>query len=138
MITIIKPNMFRGLQITEDPPSESWLFGGINGAGNNLVIGDEPAENIRTDSISQFTGYTDQNGTKIFEGDVAFSYSLPVKIFVKVVFNQAQGRYEMHFLNDVFYRELNASTVKFWKVVGNIYQTENLVDECRNLIEGGN
>ena len=128
--------MFRGLQIIDDPPSESWLFGGINAAGNNLIIGNEPAENIRSDSISQFTGYTDQDGTKIFEGDIAFSYSLPVKIFVKAVYSHSQGRWEMHFLNDVFYRELNASTVKFWKVIGNIYQKDNLVDECRNLIEG--
>lgn len=128
--------MFRGLKIVSDPYSETWIFGGINSAGNNIILGNEPAEDVRSSTISQFSGFTDQNGTKIFEGDVAFSHSLPVKIFVKAVFNQSNGRWEMHFLNDVFYRELNMNTVKFWQVIGNIYQKDNLVDECRNLIEG--
>lgn len=108
-----------------------WEYGFLSIEPKGLVI-KEPYKNessnvwhIDADTVGQYTGLTDKNGTKIFEGDIV-KYGDTVH---NVVFEQRNGTAyfglvysTLETLSFGYYQDL-----KQIEVIGNIYDNPNLV-----------
>ena len=89
---------------------------------------------VDAQSIGQFTGLTDKNGKKIFEGDIInYEYETfnKQKILVKYViqYNADEARFRAELTNDGIIYDLLTfrETQKRAEVIGNIYDNEELL-----------
>lgn len=112
----------------------NWVYGGIfpqNGDGDFAIIyQQEPTVEkypVYADTVGQYTGLTDKNGTKIFEGDIV-KYGDTVH---NVVFEQRNGTAyfglvysTLETLSFGYYQDL-----KQIEVIGNIYDNPELLKE---------
>lgn len=86
---------------------------------------------VYADTVGQYTGLTDKNGTKIFEGDIV-SFRHPFKnrqgiylvSFIASGFN-CENFYQPHFDSpcDAF-----SEGTEYFEVIGNIYDTPELLE----------
>ena len=106
-----------------------WVYGLITKPHHSVY--DFPAEMINTEGISgievdyktigQYTGLTDMNGTKIFEGDIVETMSIQ-EVYVRFV----QGNFYACHGGTVWTLRSCADSVK---VVGNIYDNPEMVSQ---------
>lgn len=115
----------------------NWVYGGIfpqNGDGDFAIIyQQEPTIEkypVYADTVGQYTGLTDKNGKKIFEGDIV-KYGDTVH---KVVFEQRNGTAyfglvysTLETLSFGYYQDL-----KQIEVIGNIYDNPKLLGKGVN------
>lgn len=113
-----------------------WKYGFLSIEPQGLVI-QEPYKNnssnvwhIDADTVGQYTGLTDKNGTKIFEGDIV-KYGDTVH---NVVFEQRNGTAyfglvysTLETLSFGYYQDL-----KQIEVIGNIYDDPELLGDENN------
>lgn len=111
----------------------NWVYGGIfpqNGDGDFAIIyQQEPTVEkypVYADTVGQYTGLTDKNGTKIFEGDI-----VKYGDTVHNVFEQRNGTAyfglvysTLETLSFGYYQDL-----KQIEVIGNIYDNPELLKE---------
>lgn len=97
---------------------------------------------VNPDTIGQFTGMTDKNGVKIFEGDIVCKRDLTFNLQHKgvVVYNSAIGCFRIHSeskgttmrmgfeASDVYNDGQCTVPVKYdYEVIGNIYDNPDLL-----------
>ena len=122
------------------PVDGQWVYGGVlQGIGYFSVIyggknANDPSEGLEkwcvyTDTLGQFTGLTDKNGTKIFEGDIVQFYgTYNLEVFIE------NGHTEIRWFDtvtnseckDMFYG--NDEELGECEVIGNIHDNPELLN----------
>jgi uncharacterized phage protein (TIGR01671 family) len=114
----------------------NWVYGGIfpqNGEGDFAIIyQQEPTIKkypVYADTVGQYTGLTDKNGTKIFEGDILdFSDRSDGDGYGVVVYDTNET--EFGIVYDSIYEGLGRHYYsKDIEVIGNIYDNPELLKE---------
>ena len=122
-----------------------WKYGFLSIEPQGLVI-KEPYKNdssnvwhIESDTIGQYTGFTDKNGAKIFEGDIlAFDDMDGSKGIYEVFWDGNNGKFviaasgnrnyvdDFELFDELFERN---EYFKWFTVIGNIYDSPELLKE---------
>ena len=121
----MKEILFKGKRVdngewTEGYFFKSWdkvfLLWGMTGDSPNM-------EEVIPETVGQYTGLTDKNGKKIFEGDIL------LKGFEKVLvkWNANQCRWGIY-SNNYEICGFNESTQGYFEVIGNIYDNSELLE----------
>lgn len=112
--------LFRGY----NKETKKWYYGFLGKRGNRYTIdnGNNTVACVEKDSIGQYTGFEDNDGNKIFEGDIldaGFGIILIVKFQDGYwgAICEEKGDYFSHSL----YSESHSSNCK---VVGNVYEEQ--------------
>lgn len=116
--------LFRGKDIRGD-----WHIGLLahirNGWFISNKVGISTAYEVRPETVGQFTGLTDKNGVKIFEGDI-------IKGKGKNVFAVEYSQNIAGFITKGFgvlcCPCMNAGTMEFYEVIGNIHENPELLE----------
>lgn len=139
------------------PVESNWVYGGVlQGSGDHSIIyqteTDIEKKVVYTDTLGQYTGLTDKNGTKIFEGDIitfedvccegGSGYEYPdewavetmnrVEVIIRngcVCFGKEL--FESNAYEDIqfYYPNLNEWFTECTEVIGNIYDNPELIGE---------
>lgn len=86
---------------------------------------------VYSNTIGQYTGLTDKNGKKIFEGDIVeFTDKYRRKGRSDIVFEDLKWKYRWRYYceNPIVWIGIDVSSVKF-EVIGNIYDNPELLEE---------
>lgn len=108
------------------PVESNWVYGGVlQGTGDHSIIyqtePDIEKKVVYTDTLGQYTGLTDKNGVKIFEGDIVSLGG----VNYPVIFNTL-GRCAEFALTDGVPFGFDYIHVPM-EVVGNIYDNPELI-----------
>ena len=99
--------------------------------GRNIVTTKGKMYEVAPETVGQFTGLTDKNGTKIFEGDVVKD----AYVLGKVIYNTEQEDFDgaaSFMIDDIFD---GPQSYRFWssvEVIGNIHDNPELIGGTDN------
>lgn len=112
-----------------------WKYGFLSIEPKGLVI-KEPYKNessnvwhIDADTVGQYTGLTDKNGTKIFEGDICnFSNRSDIDNYGVVVYDADETEFGVDYVSTYLGlgRHYHSKDIE---VIGNIYDNQELLGD---------
>lgn len=118
----------------------NWVYGGIfpqNGEGDFAIIYQQKPTikkyPVYADTVGQYTGLTDKNGTKIFEGDILdFSDRSDGDGYGVVVYDTNETEFGIVYdsLFEGLGRHYHSKNIE---VIGNIYDNPELVGDENNV-----
>lgn len=122
--------IFRGKRISDGEWVEGYLGVDVGGApvieycGTDEYVGDYVEEQfVNPESIGEFTGLTDKNGVKIFEGDICWFYGGDYYSGIWeqnaiVAITDMTDDEQTHYLKNA----------EYYEVIGNIYDNPELLE----------
>lgn len=122
------------VRLDGSPIDSNWVYGGIfpNNKGGDFAIiyQQEPTIEkftVYADTVGQYTGLTDKNGTKIFEGDIV-KYGDTVH---SVVFEQRNGTAYFGLVYSTLETAPfdNYQDLRQIEVIGNIHDNSDLIKQ---------
>lgn len=122
--------IFRGKRIDNDEWTEGYLFKiwnrtyllwGMTGDVPNMV-------EVKPQTVGQYTGLTDKNGKKIFEGDIVkFSHPAFNKSRIGVIsYEMNEAGFVLRYKGDYCWI---AYIDEFYEVIGNVYDNPELLED---------
>lgn len=113
----------------QDVASNKWLYGDLRHHKNDVCIfeqGGTKGEQVKRDTVGQFTGLRDINGKDIYEGDILDVNYADEESYLEVRFVRGVFAFLWNGdLDDEF--PCNAPTHEWAKVIGNIYDNPKLL-----------
>ena len=113
----------------QDIASNKWLYGDLRHHKNDVCIfeqGGTKGEQVKRDTVGQFTGLRDINGKDIYEGDILDVNYADEESYLEVRFVRGVFAFLWNGdLDDEF--PCNAPTHEWAKVIGNIYDDPKLL-----------
>lgn len=110
------------------PVESNWVYGGVlQGTGDHSIIyqtkPDIEKKVVYTDTLGQFTGLTDKNGVRIFEGDIA-EYDDRVRISAIGVVTLKNGAWVLTCGKHNYFLYVTRNDTK---VIGNIHDDPEML-----------
>lgn len=115
----------------QDIASNKWLFGDLRHHKDDVCIFDQggtKGEQVKRETVGQFTGLRDINGKDIYEGDILDVSYADEESYLEVRFVRGVFAFLWNGdLDDEF--PCNAPTHEWAKVIGNIYDNPELLNK---------
>ena len=116
--------LFRGKQFTED----EWIYGyvtNVDGGFSTMIDLENTEDVVHSETIGQYTGLTDKNSRKIFEGDIVelhFSGARGV-----VIFDKGCYMIEVHAFGRTVRNIIGEYDKDVLEIIGNIHDNPELL-----------
>ena len=118
---------------------KDWIVCGASANGGWFALHNKYP--VTDESISQFTGLTDKNGKKIFEGDIgrykqvdgAKRNGKPITCIGKVVYNVKTASFAIESKDETGCKYFDYFPIKDFEVIGNIYDNQELLQNKQNF-----
>ena len=116
--------LFRGKRIFDNKFEYGYLSWHCLGNGTNYFINNNV---VIKETVGQFTGMTDKNGTKIFEGDIVRHIDTTCHVVEvvnsEVYFDTEMLEFGFRYSNELFHCQFNNE----FEVIGNIHDNKELL-----------
>ena len=116
--------LFRGKMQCNDGWIHGFLSWSDTNRGRNYFVNNNIVFN---ETVGQFTGMTDKNGTKIFEGDIVRHIDTTCHVVEvvnsEVYFDTEMLKFRFRYSNELFHCQFNNEC----EVIGNIYDNKELL-----------
>ncbi len=135
--------LFRGKYVDDD----KWIYGHyVHQYGADMIYLPDGTDreygfdyyHIDPETIGQYTGLTDKNGKKIFEGDIvkykntdgAVYKGVKLTVAGKVVYNEKVTGFAIYGKDELGAKHCDYSPIKQIEIIGNIHDNPELLKEC--------